>query len=142
AVFGVASVGDPLLAGVIVDHVSWRWIFYVNLPLGAIALVVLGAALPATAPRSRPVIDYLGAALLASGLSAIVLVTSLGGTTWAWGSAQVFLVGAAGVGLIIAFLLAERRAREPVLPLSLVRDRVFAVAGALSGIVGFALFGA
>ena len=142
AVFGVASVGGPLLGGVIVQGISWRWIFYVNLPLGLLALVVLGAALPAVAPRGRPAIDYVGAALLASGLSAIVLVTSLGGTTWAWGSAQVVLVGLAGLALVGAFLFVERRAREPVLPPSLLRDRVFAVAGSLSLIVGFALFGA
>jgi EmrB/QacA subfamily drug resistance transporter len=141
AVFGVASVGGPLLGGVIVQTISWRWIFYVNLPVGVVALAVLGATLPSSGARGRPSIDYLGAGLLASGLSAIVLVTSLGGTTWAWGSAEVVLVGALGLGLIGLFLAAERRAREPVLPPSLLRDRVFAVAGALSLIVGFALFG-
>ncbi len=143
AVFGVASVGGPLLGGVIVQSISWRWIFYVNVPVGLVALAVLGATLPASAPRAaRPSIDYLGAALLAAGLSAIVLVTSLGGTTWSWGSAPVILVGALGVVLVALFLPAEARAREPVLPLSLLRDRVFAVAGSLSLIVGFALFGA
>jgi EmrB/QacA subfamily drug resistance transporter len=141
AVFGIASVGGPLLGGLIVEAISWRWIFYVNLPLGALALVVLGATLPPAAARGRPSIDYGGATFLAGGLSAIVLVTSLGGTTWAWDSTQVVLVGALGLLLIGAFLLRERRAREPVLPLSLLRDRVFAVAGALSLIVGFALFG-
>src|SRR3954467_9750974 len=74
-VFALASVGGPLLGGLIVEHVSWRWIFYVNLPLGALALVVISATLPTLGPRLRPVIDYLGAALLAGGLSAIVLVT-------------------------------------------------------------------
>jgi EmrB/QacA subfamily drug resistance transporter len=142
AVFGVASVGGPLLGGVLVQGISWRWIFYVNLPVGVVALSVIAVALPTTTPRGRPSIDYVGAALLASGLSAIVLVTSLGGTTWAWGSARLLLVGTMGVALIAAFLFAERRAREPVLPPSLVRDRVFAVAGSLSLIVGFALFGA
>jgi EmrB/QacA subfamily drug resistance transporter len=141
AVFGVASVAGPLLGGVIVQTVSWRWIFYVNLPLGLVALAVLAVALPTVQARERPVIDYLGAGLLASGLSAIVLVTSLGGTTWAWGSAQVILVAGLGVMLLAFFLLAERRAREPVLPLSLLRNPVFAVAGPLSLIVGFALFG-
>jgi EmrB/QacA subfamily drug resistance transporter len=141
AVFGVSSVAGPLLGGVIVEHLSWRWIFYVNLPFGALALAVLAVALPDTAARARPVIDYLGAGLLAGGLSAIVLVTSLGGTTWAWGSSQVVLVALAGLGALAAFGFAERRAREPVLPLSLLRDRVFAVCGSLSLIVGFALFG-
>jgi EmrB/QacA subfamily drug resistance transporter len=141
AVFGVASVAGPLLGGVIVQAVSWRWIFYVNLPIGLVALAVLGATLPSTRGRGRAAIDYLGAGLLASGLSAIVLVTSLGGTTWAWGSARVIIVAALGVALLVLFLAAERRAREPVLPLGLLRDRVFAVAGSLSLIVGFALFG-
>lgn len=142
AVFGVASVAGPLLGGVIVQAVSWRWIFYVNLPVGLIALVVLAATLPASAPRGRPTIDYVGAGLLASGLSAIVLVTSLGGTTWAWASPEVVLVGALGVALIGCFLIAEARAREPVLPIPLLKEPVFAVAGGLSLIVGFALFGA
>ena len=141
AVFGVASVAGPLLGGVIVQTVSWRWIFYVNLPLGLVALVVLAAALPAGQGRERPVIDYLGAGLLAGGLSAIVLVTSQGGTSWAWDSPQVILIAALGVMLLAFFLAAERRAVEPVLPLSLLRNRVFAVAGALSLIVGFAMFG-
>jgi hypothetical protein len=107
-----------------------------------VALAVLGVTLPATTSHGRPSIDYIGAGLLASGLSAIVLVTSLGGSTWAWGSSELVLVGVLGVALIAAFLVAEGRAREPVLPLALLRDRVFAVAGSLSLIVGFALFGA
>jgi MFS family permease len=141
AVFGVASVAGPLLGGVIVETVSWRWIFYVNIPLGLLALGVLAVALPAVPSRARPVIDYLGTGLLAGGLSAIVLVTSLGGSTWKWVSPQTILVAALGLLLLALFIPAERRAREPVLPLELLRDRVFAVAAPLSLIVGFALFG-
>ena len=141
AVFGVATVAGPLLGGFIVEAVSWRWIFYVNLPIGLLALAVLAATLPKTRGRERPVIDYLGAGLLAAALSGIVLVTSLGGTTWAWSSAQVVLISVLGVALLALFLVVERSAREPILPLALLRDRVFAVAGSLSLIVGFALFG-
>jgi EmrB/QacA subfamily drug resistance transporter len=142
AVFGLASVAGPLLGGVIVEHLSWRWIFYVNLPIGLLALVVIATTLPAVASvRSRPAIDYLGAGVLAAALSAIVLVASLGGTTWAWGSGQTVLVAIVGVLLLGVFLAVERRAREPVLPISVLRDDVFRIAGLLSLIVGFALFG-
>jgi EmrB/QacA subfamily drug resistance transporter len=142
AVFGVSSVAGPLLGGILVEHVSWRAIFYVNLPVGLAALVVLGATLPTVARTTRPAIDYLGAGVLAGAVSAIVLVASLGGTTWAWGSAQTIAVGALGVVLLGVFLLVERRAAEPVLPPAVMRDAVFRVAGTLSLVVGFALFGA
>jgi EmrB/QacA subfamily drug resistance transporter len=141
AVFGVSSVAGPLLGGLIVEHVSWRWIFYVNVPVGIVALAVLSVALPASTPVTRPAIDYVGAALLGAALSAIVLVTSLGGTTWAWGSGTVIAVGALGVALLIAFVFAERRATDPVVPPALMRNAVFVLGGALSLIVGFALFG-
>ena len=141
AVFGVASVAGPLLGGVIVERLSWRWIFYVNLPIGMVALVVISATLPAVSARTRPAVDYLGAGILASALSAIVLVASLGGTTWAWTSLQTLLVGAAAVLLLVLFGAVERRAREPVLPLAVLHNEVFRIAGLLSLIVGFALFG-
>src|SRR5262245_36808576 len=140
-VFGLASVAGPLLGGLIVEHVSWRWVFYVNLPIGLLALVVLAVTLPAGVSRARPVIDYLGAGLLACGLAAIVLVTSLGGTTWEWGSFEVVFTGALGAFALIAFGIVETRAAEPVLPPALWRERVFTTAGTLSLIVGFALFG-
>jgi EmrB/QacA subfamily drug resistance transporter len=141
-VFGMASVAGPLLGGFIVEHASWHWIFYVNLPIGLVALAVVAVGLPATGGAARPVIDYLGAGLLAGGLSAIVLVTSLGGTTWEWASAETFATLAAGLVALVLFALVERRAVEPVLPPALWREPVFRVAGALSLIVGFALFGA
>jgi EmrB/QacA subfamily drug resistance transporter len=141
-VFGLASVAGPLLGGLFVEQLSWRWIFYVNLPIGILALAVLGATLPSVGHPVKAVIDYLGAGLLAAGLSAIILVTSLGGNTWAWGSMQVVVVAVAGILLLGIFLLVEQRATEPILPLELFRNDVFAVASALGLIVGFAMFGA
>ncbi|MDX6550032.1 MAG: hypothetical protein QOJ31_716 [Gaiellales bacterium] len=142
AVFGVSTVIGPLLGGFFVDSLSWRWIFYVNLPIGAIALVVIGAAFHARSEHVRHQIDYLGAGLLAVGLSAIVLFTSLGGTTYAWASLQSLLMLVVGIAALIAFPLAERRAAEPILPLELFRNRVFVVTSAVGFIVGLALFGA
>jgi EmrB/QacA subfamily drug resistance transporter len=142
AVFGLASIAGPLLGGFLTGHLSWRWIFYVNLPLGVLALFVLAATLPAAATRVHHVVDYLGTALLAGGLSAIVLATSLGGNSYGWGSPFIVGLAVGGVLLLIAFALAERRAAEPVLPLRLLSNRVFSVTGAVGFVVGFALFGA
>jgi EmrB/QacA subfamily drug resistance transporter len=142
AVFGVSTVIGPLLGGFFVDNLSWRWIFYVNLPIGVLALAVIGTAFQARTDQAHHKIDYLGAVLLASGLAAIVLYTSLGGTTYAWGSPGMVALVASGVVLLAAFVLAEKRAAEPILPLELFRNRVFAVTSAVGFIVGLALFGA
>jgi EmrB/QacA subfamily drug resistance transporter len=142
AVFGATSVLGPLVGGLIVDHASWRWVFYVNLPIGLVALVVTQAFLPTVQRRVSQVIDYLGAALLAAGTTCLVLMTSLGGTTYAWASPQVVGFGVAGVALIALFVAVERRAAEPILPLRLFKNRVFGVSGAIAFVVGFAMFGA
>jgi EmrB/QacA subfamily drug resistance transporter len=142
AVFGVTSVIGPLLGGAIVQSLSWHWIFYINLPIGAVALVVTGAVLPSQLSRMAHVIDYLGALLIALAATSLVLLTSLGGTTYPWGSAPIFILGAAGVLLTAAFALTERRAAEPVIPLKLFANRVFSAAGAIGFVVGFAMFGA
>ena len=142
AVFGVASVIGPLLGGFLTSELSWRWIFYVNLPLGVLAMFVLAATLPSVTDRVHHTIDYLGTALMGAGLSAIVLGASLGGTSFAWGSPVIVGLGIGGVVLIAAFLVVERHALEPVLPLRLLRNRVFAVTGAVGFVVGFSLFGA
>jgi EmrB/QacA subfamily drug resistance transporter len=142
AVFGLASVAGPLLGGFLTGQFSWRWIFYVNLPVGVVAFFVLAATLPATKERVDHVIDYLGTALLAAGLSAVILATSLGGNTYAWGSGFIIGLAVGGVILIAGFLFVERHAAEPVLPPRLLSNRVFAIAGAVGFVVGFALFGA
>jgi EmrB/QacA subfamily drug resistance transporter len=141
AVFGVASIAGPLLGGYFTTHWSWRWIFYVNLPVGVVAMVVIGATLPATLLRSRHRVDYAGAGLLAAALSGIVLCADLGGTAYAWSSSTMLLLLAATVVGLGLFLLVERRAEEPVLPPHLFRDRTFVTAAAVGFVVGFAMFG-
>ncbi len=142
AMFGVASIAGPLIGGFFTTHLTWRWIFYVNLPLGAVALGVIAAALPASSLRAQHRVDYAGAALLATALSAAVLVTDLGGTVVAWSSPSMLGLAALTIGGFGGFLAVERRAPEPVMPLRLFRVRVFSIACAIGFIVGFALFGA
>ncbi len=142
AVFGLASIAGPLLGGFLTTNLSWRWIFYVNLPFGIVAFFVLAAALPSARERVHHDIDYLGITVLGAGISAIVLAASLESPTHTWTSPLIVGLGLAGLALLSVFLPVERRAREPVLPPRLLFNRVFIVCSAVSLIVGFALFGA
>lgn len=142
AVFGVTSVLGPLLGGFFTEHLSWRWVFYINLPIGVVALVVIAAVLHIPVRREKHTIDYLGTFLIASVATALVLVASLGGTTWAWSSPKIIGLAVLAVVLLVAFIAVERRAVEPVLPLKLFRMRTFALVAVISFVIGFAMFGA
>ncbi len=142
AVFGATSVLGPLLGGVFTEHLSWRWVFYVNLPVGVVALAVIAVALRIPRRAAHHVIDYLGTFLIAAVATCLVLVASLGGTTWAWDSVHIIGLAVLGVVLALAFVAVERRAAEPVLPMGLFRIRTFTLAAVISFIVGFAMFGA
>jgi EmrB/QacA subfamily drug resistance transporter len=142
SVFAVASVAGPLLGGFLVDNLSWRWVFYVNLPIGALAVLIVVTRLHLHTPTVRHQIDVLGAALLTGAVAALILVATWGGSQYAWGSATIIGLAVAGVILLAAFIWQETRAAEPILPLKLFRSSVFAVSNAMGFTIGMAMFGA
>jgi EmrB/QacA subfamily drug resistance transporter len=143
AVFAVSSVAGPLLGGFFTDGPGWRWVFYINLPIGAIALVVVAAVLHAkVTTRVDHKIDYLGASVLSGAVVALILMLTWGGTTYAWASATIIGLGIATLALFAVFIAVERRASEPIVPLHLFSNKVFRVTFATGAIIGFSMFGA
>ncbi|MER7231544.1 MDR family MFS transporter [Streptomyces olivaceus] len=141
-VMALAMIGGPLVGGTITDHWGWRWSFYINLPLGAVALVAISAVLHLPKKRSQARIDYLGAALLTVGITAIVLVTTWGGTEYAWSSARIMELIGIGVAALVGFVFWQTRAAEPIVPLHIFRSRNFTLMSGIGFVTGFVMFGA
>ena len=142
AVFGVTTVAGPLLGGLFTDHLSWRWAFYVNVPIGIVVIILASTTLPRLKSTSRPIIDYLGIVFVSLGASGLTLALSWGGTQYAWGSVTILAMFAGAVVALVLFVVVESRAVDPILPLRLFRQQVFSVSVVLAFIVGFAMLGA
>ncbi|WP_067701784.1 MDR family MFS transporter [Nocardia jejuensis] len=142
AVFGVTTVIGPTLGGLFTDHLSWRWCFYVNVPIAVIMILVAARTIPVVRNAVKPIVDYLGIALIAIGVTCLILGLEWGGQEYAWGSAVILGLFAAALVAFAGFVAVEFRAEDPMLPMHLFRSNVFTVCSILSFIVGFAMLGA
>ncbi len=138
----VAPMLGPVAGGWLTDNYSWRWVFYINVPIGIVALFVIAAVLHIPVKRVHHQIDWLGTALLSAGVTAIILLTTWGGVQYTWGSGTIIALGVGGAVLLVTFCLVETRAVEPVIPLGLFRNRTFSAASGVGFIIGFSMFGA
>jgi EmrB/QacA subfamily drug resistance transporter len=142
AIMAVAMIAGPLVGGLITDHLSWRWTFYINLPLGGMALILLALRLRLPKYRTEHRIDWFGALLLSIGITALVLITTWGGHRYDWVSPQISGLAALAAVALTGFVVVERRVAEPIVPLNLFANRNFALVSGMGFLVGFTMFGA
>ncbi|MFG6199324.1 MDR family MFS transporter [Nonomuraea sp. JJY05] len=141
-VMSLAMIAGPLVGGFITDHLDWRWAFYVNLPIGAIALAMIVTQLHLPKLRNKVRIDWAGAGLLSVGITALVLITTWGGNEYAWGSWQILTLVAIAAVTLALFVAVERKVEEPIMPLQLFANRNFTLISIIGFLLGFAMFGA
>jgi EmrB/QacA subfamily drug resistance transporter len=142
AVFGVTTVIGPLLGGFFTDQLSWRWAFWINVPVALVVIAVAVVAIPNLGRTARPIIDYAGIVFVGLGAVGLTLATSWGGSTYPWGSPTIVALFVGSIVALALFVFVELRAAEPILPIRLFRDPVFTVCCVLSFVVGFAMLGA
>ena len=142
AVFGLSSILGPLAGGWLTQHASWRWIFYINVPIGVIALFTIAVVLHVPVTKVTHKIDWWGTGLLSAGVVGLILLTTWGGVQYAWRSSTIIGLAIASVVLLIAFCLVELRTAEPIIPLGLFRNRTFSAASTVGFVIGFVMFGA